>query len=197
MSRHPFLQSFNLPNSEIVTSGADTGAIESIKSEAFEAGYASGWEDAVASDKTARMTLEAEFERNIQNVAFTYGEAVSHIRGELRELLTALIEQFLPATAPDILLAHIKTELLRLGDELTSVPVEVVTSPDCNSAVAKMLSSDFSIDINLIEDHSLSPSQVYLRLGSREVEINLEPLIKAVSSQLEALSNDIKGEGNA
>lgn len=195
MTRHTFLQSFDQTASDGFETPTDTERLDAERAKAFEAGYASGWEDAIASDKTSRMHLEAEFERNIQNLAFTFAEAVTHVRGELSDLLSAINDQFLPQTAPDVLKAHIRSELLRIGDDLTEVLVEIVASPDCNATVADMLKSDFSLDIELVEDESLSASQVFLRLGKREVEINLEPLIRAVSTQLDAMKDDLERKG--
>ncbi|MEL7203896.1 MAG: hypothetical protein AAGL19_06995 [Pseudomonadota bacterium] len=195
MTHHTFLESFDHSATEAIKGAADTDALEAEKAKAFEAGYASGWDDAIASDKTSRLHLEAEFERNIQNLAFTFAEAVTHVRSELEELLNAIIDHFLPRTAPEALKAHIRSELLQMGDDLTEVKVEIVASPDCNATVADMLKSDFSLDIQPIEDASLAAGQVFLRLGKREVEVNLEPLIRAVSGQLAAMNEGLEGKG--
>lgn len=197
MTRHLFLESFDRSANEALRKEQQSEQVETIKAQAYEAGYTSGWDDAIASDKTSRLRMEAEFERNIQNLAFTFGEAVTHVRSELRQFLETITDQFLPAIAPDILREHVRAELLRLGEELTDIPVELVTSPDCNPTVAEMLKSDFAMEITLIEDPDLSEGQVYLRLGAREMEINLDPLMKAVSAQLAALNQDQQKEGDS
>ena len=195
MSRHPILESFDRSALAKVQDAENQETIEIIKSEAYEAGYTSGWDDAVASDKTSRLQLEAEFERNIQGLAFTFAEAVSHVRAELKNFVAALIDQFFPSIVPELLREHVRAELLRLGEELTEVPVEIVASPDCNPTVAEMLTKDFSMNIQLVEDAALAPGQVYLRLGSREMEIDLDPLMRAVSSQLEAMNSNVDHQG--
>lgn len=196
MNRHLFLESFDRPATGRLEDKTDSQLFENLKSEAFEAGYTSGWDDAIASDRTSRMQLEAEFERNIQGIAFTFAEAVAQVRAELRTFLSVIVDQFLPEIAPDALRAHIRAELLAIGDELTDLPVEIVVSPDCNSAVAEMLEADFAMDIKLVEEPSLAAGQVYMRLGTREIEINLEPLIRAVSNQLDALKERPENEGD-
>lgn len=195
MTRHLFLESFDNGAAGAPESKPDETVLEAEKAKAFEAGYTSGWEDAIASDKTARLHLEAEFERNIQNLAFTFAEAVAHVRGELKGLVSAIVDQFLPETATEVLRAHIVSELLKVGDDLTDVMIEVVTSPDCNATVADMLRSDFSLDITLVEDASLAEGQVFLRLGRRELEISLDPLIRAVSGQLAAMNDNLSERG--
>lgn len=197
MTRHLFLESFDRSESGASQKEELSEQVEAIKAQAYEAGYTSGWDDAIASDKTSRLRMEAEFERNIQNLAFTFGEAVTHVRSELRQFLETITDQFLPAIAPDILREHVRSELLRLGEELTDIPVELVASPDCNPTVAEMLKSDFAMEITLVEDADLSEGQVYLRLGAREMEINLEPLMKAVSTQLSALNEEPQEKGDS
>ncbi|MGR3514761.1 MAG: hypothetical protein ACU0GG_18535 [Paracoccaceae bacterium] len=194
MTRHVFLESFDHGASQGPSNEAEARLLDAEKAKSYEAGYASGWDDAIASDKTARLHLEAEFERNIQNLAFTMAEAVTHVRNELGVLLTAITEQLLPKTATDVLCAHIHSELMQLGDDLTEVRLELVASPDCNPTVADMLKSDFSFEIDLVEDQSLSQGQVFLRLGQREIEIDLEPLTRAISGQLAAIRTDTKGK---
>ncbi len=188
MTRHRFLETFSHGASPPAEQAEHQNIAEAARTEGYEAGYASGWDDAVASDETSRMRMAAEFERNIQNLAFTFAEAVNHVREELRTFLGEIVDQFLPAIAPEALRSHVKAELLRLGEEKMDVPVEIVASADCNSAIAEMLKSDFSFDVKLVEDASLSAGQVFVRLGENELEVDVNPLIEAVSSQLAAIS---------
>jgi len=88
----------------------------------------------------------------------------------------------------------VKSELLRMGVEKMDVPVEIVTSPDCNTAIADMLRADFSLDVSLIEDATLTAGHVFVRLGESEVEIDLDSLVGAVSSQLRAISAEANPE---
>lgn len=199
MTHHPFLESFDRSPVEKARDKAIEAAIEAAKTEAYEAGYASGWDDALASGKSARLKLEAEFERNIQSLALTFAEAVTHVRGELVGLLDAITSQFLPETAPSVLREHIKSELLKLGDELTDVPIQVVASDDCAATVTEMIGDEATKNIEVIQDATLADGQVFLRLGQREVEIDLKPLVRAVTGQLQAMNeqSSVIGEQDA
>ena len=166
----------------------DAADVEAIRSAAFEAGYASGWEDAQKADAEAQNRVTAEFERNIQNLVFTYSEAVDCVRGELKGFVSAVIEGFLPEVATDLTREHIRTELLKIADDLVEVPVEIVTSPDCKPLLEKLLENDFSLDIRLIEDATLAPLQVYIRIGEREIEVNVDPLVDALRTQFQAVA---------
>lgn len=193
MSGHRFLESFDV-KAQMSDDRQYQASLEAARSEGYEAGYASGWDDAIASDQTSRMRLEAEFERNVQNLAFTYTEAVSHVREELKGFLTEIIDTFFPAITPFALREHIRCELQKIGEEISDAPIEIVTSPDCNTVVSDMMTSDFSMPIRLVEDTSLSAGQVYLRLGSKEVDVDLGTLVSAVSNQLKAITTTI-GKG--
>lgn len=158
------------------------------RSRAYEAGYASGWEDALASEEAARLRVAAEFERNVETLAFTYHEAVDLVRAELFEFLEAIIDSFLPPLLPDLTRAHLRDALRKLAEEQTTIPVEIVVSSDSLDLVQGMLGEDFSLDLTVIEDTTLAPNQVFLRMGRRETAIDLAPLVETLRSQLDAMA---------
>ncbi len=170
----------------------DPKEVEAIRAEAFESGYSSGWEDAQKADNDARQRVEAEFERNIQNLVFTYSEAVDCIRGALKSFLSAVVEGFLPEIVPDLTREHVRNELLKIADDLIEAPVEIVCSPDSKTLLEELLHSNSSLDIRLIEDGSLAARQVYIRIAEREIEVNVAPLIEALRAQLRAVSDTDK-----
>lgn len=199
MSLRSLLETFDgaVPRSSV--SDAETSARDSSiaaeKSRAYEAGYASGWEDAHRSDDEAHLRVAAEFERNIETLAFTYHEAVDLVRAELAEFLDAIVESFLPPMLPDLTRAHLRDALRKLGEEQTVLPIEIVVSSDSLDLVEGMMSEDFSLDLSVVEDASLAPHQVFLRMGQRETAIDLAPLVDSLRSQLGAMTlNQIKPE---
>ena len=179
-------------SAENATGAPDTKESEAVRAEAYESGYASGWEDAQKADTEARQRVEAEFERNIQNLVFTYSEAVDCIRGELKTFLSAVIEGFLPEIVPDLTREHVRNELLRIADDLIEAPVEIVCSPDSKSLLNELLQGNAALDIQLVEDNSLAPRQVYIRIAEREIEVNVVPLIDALRAQLRAVADTDK-----
>ena len=169
----------------------DLKEIDSIRAEAFENGYSSGWEDAQKADGAARERVEAEFERNIQNLVFTYTEAVDCVRGELKNFLSTIINGFLPEIVPDLTREHVRNELLKLADDLVEAPVEIVCSPDSKPLLEELLNSNATLEIRLVEDGSLASRQVYIRIAEREIEVNVAPLIEALRVQLRAVAEDV------
>ena len=165
----------------------DPKDVEAIKTEAFESGYSSGWEDAQKADSETRQRIEAEFERNIQNLVFTYTEAVDCVRGELKSFVTAIVEGFLPEIVPDLTREHVRSELLKIADDLVEAPVEIMTAPESKPLLEELLEKDFPLNIGLVEDPTLAERQVYIRIAEREIEVDVEPLVNALRRQLEAI----------
>lgn len=182
------LESFDGTKSSLPSIAAEALDPEQIRAAAFEAGYSSGWEDAKEAEAKARQRVEAEFERNIQALAFTYHEAVDRVRGELAVFLEELVDVLIPSIVPELVREHLRAELLGLSDPLLELPVEIVASPDCRDWVAAMLTNDLSFEVQLVEDDTLGAHQVFLRTSKREVEVNMLPLISKLKSQLSAMS---------
>jgi flagellar assembly protein FliH len=160
-----------------------------LRSEGYEAGYASGWEDARTADDAARQRVAAEFERNIEALAFTYHEAVDLVRAELMDFVDAVVAAFLPAALPDLTREHLRSALNDLGEQALVKPVEIVVSSDCRHSVEAMLDEDFSLDLTLVEDPGLAPHQIFLRLAETETSIDLMPLVDTLKDQLDAVKS--------
>lgn len=164
------------------------------RSRAFEAGYTSGWEDAQKSDENASNRVTAEFERNIESLAFTYHEAVDLLRVELFSFVDAVIQQFLPDLLPELTREHVRSELLKIGEEALITPIELVVSSDCRPLLEGLMNEDLSIEITLIEDCNLAEHQVFIRSGAVESSIDLGPLVDMLREQLLAVTvNNAEG----
>ena len=170
--------------------------IQQTRDTAFEAGYASGWEDAKKADTESRQRIEAEFERNIQNLSFTYNDAVDRVRSELTGFITSLLSEFIPETVPLNFREQIRGEILKVADDAISAPIEIVSSQNCRDTIEQLLENCVGIDAAIIEEPSLSENQAFIRIGAREVEINFLPLLDALKSQLEAIQINQEGQAS-
>lgn len=167
--------------------------VQKTREAAFEAGYASGWEDANKASTESRQRIEAEFERNIQSLSFTYNDAVERVRSELTGLVTSLLNEFIPQTVPLNFREKIRNEILKVADDALNAPIEIVTSENCRQIVEQLLEDCVGIDAAIIEEPSLSQNQAFIRIGAREVEIDFLPLLDALKSQFEAIQNNQEG----
>ncbi|MEM8801341.1 MAG: hypothetical protein AAGF55_02280 [Pseudomonadota bacterium] len=165
----------------------DAAQVEAIRQQGYEEGYASGWDDATASETEARRRVDAELERNIQNLAFTYNEAVDRVRGEVKTFVSAIVERFFPDLLLDLTREHVRAELVRIADAHVEAPLEIVSAPDAVEVLKDMLENDFSLEIELVSDENLAPRQVFVRSKVREIEVDLSPLLTAIREQFEAI----------
>ncbi len=190
MSIRSLLETFEVSEAGSANSHATPAdpSLENLRATAFEAGYASGWDDAKTADEQARNRVQAEFERNVEAISFTYHEAVDRVRSELKAFIDALISEFLPEILPTALREHVRSELLSIAEKKIELPIEIVMSPNCSELVSELAEGDFASNMELVEDASLAPNQVFVRIGESEKEINLAPLISELKFQLGAMT---------
>lgn len=169
------------------SSGASNDMLESVRATAFEAGYTSGWDDAKAADDKARTRVQAEFERNVEAISFTYHEAVDRVRSELKTFVEALLSEFLPEIMPVALREHIRAELISAAESQIDLPIEIVVSPNCANLVSELVDGGLATALELVEDSSLAENQVFVRIADNEKEINLAPLISELKFQFGAM----------
>lgn len=171
--------------------------LEALKTEAYENGYASGWEDALTSNEATKNRVEAEFERNIKSLSLTYVEAVTHVRSELGDFVEAIVETLLPSISSELICLNLKSQLIDRGDHLISGPIQIVASHDCFQHVKEMLSSEFSSEFEAVQDETLGRGQVFFKIGVKESQIDLSGAIESISAQLRAMrSDEIESEAN-
>lgn len=163
--------------------------IEGIRAKAYEAGYASGWDDASKAAEDQRAKVDAEFVRCVQDLGFTFHEAVGHVQGGLAELLSTLLDQFFPAILPDLLRETVREEILKNAEPHLEPTIVLVASSDTAPHFEGMVSNLDGISLELIEEPTLGPNQAFLKFQDREILADFGPLIEATRNQLLALAD--------
>lgn len=165
-----------------------------MKKAAFEDGYASGWDDARQADDAARAHIVAEFERCLQDMAFTYHEAVGQVRAEIVPLVDAILEQFLPPLLPNLLRESVREEILKHAEDHLSPAIELQAATGTAELFDELLSDRSDLQITVKEEPSLGPNQAFVKIEHREVLVDFEPLLALARSQLDALRDTPKKE---
>lgn len=160
----------------------DTLALEETKLASYEAGYAAGWEDAMAAQSDEQTQIRADLARNLQGLSFTYHEARDHVLRAIEPLLREVVDKLLPTLAQDVLSPTILDILLPLAEQMAEVPITLVISPSARPAIEPVLEQAAGLPITVMEEPSLSEGQVYLRLGAIETQINLDRATKDISA---------------
>ncbi len=178
------LEVFELPDTTGEQVKLSRTELEEARLVAFEKGYTAGWDDAMASQEGEAAKMRAELARNMQDLAFTYHEARTHVLRAMESLLQDMVTKVLPAIARQSL-GEMALEALRpLAEELAGAPITVVVNPANRAMVEALLGADSPLPLKFLEEPSLSSGQVYLRTGDAEVRVDLDHVIAAIGTAI-------------
>lgn len=152
------------------------GALEDIRLAAFEQGYAAGWEDAAKAQGEDQARLSAALASNLEDLSFTYQEAVAHLTLAIEPVFRALLDSALPALMQagfgDIVLA----ELQQMAQAGLDQPVVIAVPPGAAAAIRPLLAERLAMAVELLEDPALGPGQADLRIGRRACQLDCRHL---------------------
>lgn len=178
------LEDFAGPPPTIETAQAEQD--ESVRLQAYEEGYAAGWEDAASAHADARAEREAEVARHLQVLALGYHEARQHVLRSLEPLLAEVATRLLPATAREALGPTVLDALMPLAERMADTPPVLRTSPEARSAVERFLAVQTGLPLQIVEDATLSEGQVMISRGEAEARVDLEAATAAVTAAIRA-----------
>ena len=169
--------------------GAATEALEEARSLGYAAGYATGWDDAIASQAQDQTLIREEFARSLRDLSFTYFEARAHVQasaiGLMRAFIDALFPRFIGATAQQLISDHIET----LTAEVADTPIIVRVAPS-EADTLEALMDGATVPFVVTPEPSLSSGQILLKIGPAETSFDLSGMIEAVQSALDALETE-------
>lgn len=164
---------------------ATNTSLEEHRLEAFEQGYKAGWDDAAAAQSEEQSRVAADFARNLQELSFTYHQARGQILGSLEPLLKEMVSKVLPKLASDSLSQIIVDEVLAVSQTQTEAGIQIVISPSNRSALERLLETQDSLDITIIDEPSMAEGLAYLRFAQTENQIDLESVLSGFSQSVD------------
>ncbi|MDE3080466.1 MAG: flagellar biosynthesis protein [Paracoccaceae bacterium] len=186
MSSSLRLESFEAAERPPGTFGGESLELEEARLAAFESGYAAGWEEAINAQKEDKASQQAELSRNLQGLSFTYHEARAHVLDAVHPLFSVMIAKLLPEIArqslPEVVIRH----LSELAESLADTPATLEVHPASAPMLNALLQGENAPPFRIVEEPTLSEGQVYLRLGARETQINLDRAIAQMRAMVEA-----------
>ena len=171
------------------TVGEDVEA-ERLRKAAFEDGYASGWEDAQAADSAAHKHIDAEFQRCIQDLGFTYHEAVGKVRAELTGFIEAIFDTLLPSVMKDAFQETVVQKLIEQADAHLAPSIELRSHPSKVQVFEDLLGGRNDLAITVQEEATLSANQAYIKFIDHEVLVDLDSVVSVARAQLDALTQE-------
>ncbi len=156
----------------------------------YEQGYKAGWDDSARMADEDQSKFSTEFAHNLQDLGFTFHEARSHVIHSMEPLLNALVEKFIPELMAQTLVPLILQELIPLVEDIADAPIQIVISPSNLIALEPLLTAATTCPLDLSEEPSLGPGQVFLRSGKIEKQIDLDSALATIANAITALGNN-------
>lgn len=174
------LEVFEAPSqrSEIVVMKSDE--VEDARLQAYENGYAAGWEDAMSAASDEQGKLSAELANNLQHLAFTHEEARSHLLKSIRPTLVEITTRLLPELAREALAPSILDALLPIIDEAADQPVLLSLNPAARPSIERLISFAAGVPVAIEEEATLGEGQVYLKVGGVEHRVDLDQAVQQI-----------------
>ncbi|GGH39400.1 flagellar assembly protein FliH [Cribrihabitans marinus] len=163
----------------------DEDTLEERRLAAFEQGYAAGWEDAVAAQATEDDRVVSGLAKTLEDLSFTYHEALAQMAVSLRPLFQGLVGTVLPDALNRSFGHHIVEQLNDMASEDIAQPALLVVPKGAGKALQPILDRDFSLPVQLIEEASLPPGQASLRIGQAERDIDCNRLLASISEAMD------------
>lgn len=197
----PRLEVFETP--AVTRSAADlvttqASAIEEGKLAAYEQGYKAGWDDAAAAQDEDQTRIRADFSRNLQQLAFTYQEARSHVLKGVEPLLKEMVSRLLPDMARETLAPMVLEQVMPMAEELADQPVALVVNPAMRAPVESLIAQATGLPMEIVEEPSLAEGQVYIRLGGAETKVDLTRVTADIAAAVRgffSLSEEVESSG--
>ncbi|QJF52966.1 ABC transporter ATP-binding protein [Roseobacter ponti] len=161
-------------------------ALENEKLKAFEAGYQAGWDDSAKAESDSREKITAEFARNLQDMSFTYHEALAKLATSFEPVMRQIIGKLLPELVAGALTGHILEQLNDLIKEHAGQPIEIVVSP-ANAGTVETIAGDLLNEpFSIVQEPSLGDGQAYVKIGSQERQIDIDSIVSGVTDAMQA-----------
>jgi len=160
--------------------------VEDQKLESFEKGYQAGWDDAVKAQAEAKTHVSSELATSLQDASFEFHEVRSVLSTAVRDIMDEVLKTIMPTIAQASLGAHIREQVMSMTRDALDRSIDIVISPDAEDVVQTLIDRDVEQPFRFVTDPLLSPTQVLLRVGAEEREINLHETLDEVSKTVQS-----------
>ena len=169
-----YLEDFGAPVSSLNASTIPDDVLEHERLEAFDKGYRAGWDDAIKAKTDEGAQVTDSIAQRLQEMSFTYHEVHSQVLSNLSPLFDEILQKILPSLARETLGAHIADQLSKVARDMGTAQIEIAVAPGAGAQVSQLLqAASISLPIAVSEVAELSEGQADLRLGGKELAIDL------------------------
>ena len=155
--------------------------------EAFDKGYAAGWDDATEAAERSAATSGHAVRARLEELSFTYHEARAHVMQSLLPLLEAVATTALPQLVRQSLGQRLIEVVEDLAAEAADGPVTIHVPPSDRDAVEEALTGSARFPYRLEPDPDLAPDTLHVRLGDQGRFIDTQAAAARLTDALSAL----------
>ena len=160
----------------------------------FEDGYQAGWDDAIKAQADTQTQISADFAQTLQEMSFTYHEALFKLSRAMQPLMSELLEKMLPAMARGCLAAHLMEQLDELLTDQVNQPIEIVVSSENEAALRELISDGDAAPFDIVSEASLGAGQAFVRIGAAERSIDLDGVVAGIETAMSAYFYEMEQE---
>lgn len=186
-----YLEDFGSPASGESSVSVSDEMLESERLESFDKGYRAGWDDAIKAKAEDGAHLSDGIAQNLQDLSFTYHDVHAQVLSNLTPLFHEILQKILPSLARDTLGAHIAEQLSKIARDIGTVQIEIAVAPGFGAQVSQFVNeASSSLPISVTESTAVSEGQAELRLGAKELSIDLSDVSKQIKEAVHAVLHD-------
>ncbi|WP_099824763.1 hypothetical protein [Oceaniglobus indicus] len=171
-----------MPDLDVASTAPAADALD-----AFDKGYMAGWDDANKAAEAAASESDVNMRQSLEDLGFTYHEARVHVMTALIPLLKGIVTKVLPKLLHDTLGHRIVQEVESMADSAADLPVDLMISPHDAPAIRPVVEDVKTLPLRLIEEQSIAPGQMFLRVGNTEREVDLTGVLDSIAESVASL----------
>ncbi|MFL4469488.1 hypothetical protein ACERZ8_06250 [Tateyamaria armeniaca] len=193
---HLFQDFGTLKPANVGKKSMSTEEIEDLKLQAFEGGFQAGWDEAVKAQSDTVTHVSAGLAASLQSASFEYHELRGTLHASVQSIMTEIVETILPVAAHASLGSHIRDLVGSISQDALDRSIEIAVAPGRDEAVRNLLSAELPEPFEVIVDPMMSPNQATLRMGAKEIDVNLDKTVAEIASALTNFFETQKSEVN-
>ncbi|MGJ8603420.1 MAG: ABC transporter ATP-binding protein [Marivita sp.] len=183
-----YLEDFGVATSATPNLTITDEALETERLESFDKGYRAGWDDAIKAKSEEGAHFADAVAQNLLDLSFTYHEVHAQVLSNLTPLFTEILQKMLPALARDTLGAHIADQLSQIARDIGTVQIAIAVAPGAGAHVTQLVNSaSHSLPVTVTESSSIGEGQAELRLGAKELSIDLIDVTSQITDAVHAV----------
>ncbi|MFD3188809.1 ABC transporter ATP-binding protein [Sedimentitalea sp. HM32M-2] len=160
--------------------------LEDLRLASFEQGYTAGWDDAIRAQAEDQTRITGALGGNLEDLSFTYQEALAQMMSSVEPVFRALVESVLPQAMMQTVGLQIVEQCSEMARQQIEQPVTLKVPPGAADAIEPALRQNLAMPVEIVESRDMGPGQVCLQIGDRERQIDSQLMLSSLQKSIDA-----------